>query len=273
MAALVDFVRGPGYVLDFTDREFSQFFGREIGVNIDDPLYAVGGTSKGKRLRTFLEKTDNATAARTLRALWAARLSVLANSGQSDPVGAAEARFKAVLQSLGSTAGPRQHATPALPVYDDLKAQLIALQPMAPHPRGYAFQKFLYGVFEANGTNPRSSFRNTGEEIDGSFSLAGHHYLLEAKWEAKPTGVAALRAFEGKLVDKAPWGRGLFISYVGFSLDGLVAFGRAKRTLCMDGFDLFEMLDRKLSLEQVLEAKARRAAETGQPHTAVRELF
>ena len=273
VAALVDFVRGPGYVLDFSDREFSQFFGRELGIDIDDPMYAVGGTSKGKRLRTFLEKTDNATAVKTLKALWEARVSIIADS-QKDPVGAAMDRYRALLGRLGSAVGTKASApAPSLPIYDDLKAQLMALQPLAPHPRGYAFQKFLYGVFEANGTNPRSSFRNTGEEIDGSFSLAGHHYLLEAKWEAKPTGVAALRAFEGKLVDKAPWGRGLFISYVGFSPDGLVAFGRAKRTLCMDGFDLFEMLNRKLSLEQVLEAKARRAAETGQPHVPVRELF
>ena len=273
MSALVDFARGPGYVLEFSDREFSQFFGRELGINIDDPIYAVGGTSKGKRLRTFLEKTDNATAVKTLRALWEARVSILDRTGK-DPVGGAEERYRALLARLGSKAGTKPSSpAPSLPVYDALKAQLIALQPLAPHPRGYAFQKFLYGVFEANGTNPRTAFRNTGEEIDGSFSLAGHHYLLEAKWEAKPTGVAALRAFEGKLGDKAPWGRGLFISYVGFSEDGLVAFGRAKRTLCMDGLDLFEMLDRKLSLEQALEAKARRAAETGQPHVALRDLF
>ena len=41
----------------------------------------------------------------------------------------------------------------------------------------------------------------------------------------------------------------------------------------MHGFDLFEMLDRKLSLDQVLEAKARRAAETGLPFVRVKDLF
>lgn len=54
VAALVNFVRSPGYVLDFSDREFSKFFGRELGINIDDPMFAVGGASKGKRLRSFL---------------------------------------------------------------------------------------------------------------------------------------------------------------------------------------------------------------------------
>lgn len=278
VSTLVDFERGPGYVLNFSDREFSQFFGREFGINIDDPIYATSGTSKGKRLRTFLEKVDNATAAQTLTALWSARAALLADTGKADPVGASEELFRTIMQRVGDIPKVDSSKPPApsqqpMQVYDSLEAQLTALQPMAPHARGYAFQNFLYGVFEAHGTNPRTSFRNRGEEIDGSFSLAGHAYLIEAKWEAKPTGVAALRAFEGKLMEKVPWVRGLFISYVGFSIDGLAAFGRAKRTLCMDGYDLFEMLNQKLSLEQVLEAKARRAAETGLPFVNVRELF
>lgn len=39
---MVDFVRGRGFVLDFCDPTFSQFFKREIGVDIDDPIYADG---------------------------------------------------------------------------------------------------------------------------------------------------------------------------------------------------------------------------------------
>lgn len=274
LATLVDFVRGPGYVLNFSDREFAQFFGSEIGVNIDDPVYAVSGTSKGKRLRMFLEKTDNATARRTLEALWAARLSFLADTGQKDPVAAAQERYQTLIGRVGSVPGGKAAAVqPSLPIYEKLKTELIGLQSLPPHKRGYAFQAFLYGVFEAHGTDPRKSFRNRGEEIDGSFSLGGHAYLLEAKWEAKPTGASVLHAFEGKLTEKAPWARGLFISYGGFSFDGLAAFGRAKRTLCMDGYDLFEMLDRKISLDQVLEAKARRAAENGLPFVQIRELF
>lgn len=274
IAALVDFVRGPGYVLEFSDHEFSQFFGREIGVNIDDPKYSIAGRSKGKRLRSFLEVTDNATAARTLKALWVARMSLIANTGQADPVGAAEERYRAILSRVGALAsGTKASAASPVRSYELLKSQLVALAPLAPHPRGYAFQQFLYGVFELHGTDPRTAFRNRGEEIDGSFSLGGNSYLLEAKWESKPAGVATLRAFEGKLAEKAPWVRGLFVSYSGFSIDGLVAFGRAKRTLCMDGLDLYEMLDRKLSLDQVLEAKARRAAETGSPFVNVRDLF
>jgi hypothetical protein len=67
---LVDFVRGPGFVLDFSDASFADFFASEVKVNIDDPEYAANGASKGKRLRYFLQNCDDATAVRTLAALW-----------------------------------------------------------------------------------------------------------------------------------------------------------------------------------------------------------
>jgi hypothetical protein len=44
---------GGGYVLDFSDRTFAEFF-RDHRVQIDDPRYAVEGGSKAKRLRFFL---------------------------------------------------------------------------------------------------------------------------------------------------------------------------------------------------------------------------
>ena len=53
---LVDFVRGRGFVLDFSDSSFSEFFTSELQVNIDDPQYAEHGGSKGKRLRAFFAK-------------------------------------------------------------------------------------------------------------------------------------------------------------------------------------------------------------------------
>jgi len=41
----------------------------------------------------------------------------------------------------------------------------------------------------------------------------------------------------------------------------------------MDGLDLFEMLQRGLPLDHVLDRKVRRAAETGRPFIRVRDLF
>ena len=258
-------------MLDFSDRTFSQFFASEFGIDIDDPKFADQGTSKGKRLRRFLQLTDDATAAKVLRSLWECRKGMISGG---DPVANADARFGAVLAKVSSGTSKAAPPPPANPhLRDRLRADITALSNLAPQPRGYAFEKFLNGLLELNGLDPRGAFRIKGEQIDGSFTLANSVYLLEAKWQSAKTGATDLHAFEGKLGEKAAWVRGLFVSYVGFTEDGLAAFGRGKRTLCMDGFDLYSMLERDLALDRVLEAKARRAAETGLTFVPVWELF
>ncbi|MFG1404388.1 hypothetical protein [Xanthobacter sediminis] len=53
---LVDelFGMSSGYVLDFTNSTFAEFFRREVGIDIYDNAYAINGRSKGKHLRAFL---------------------------------------------------------------------------------------------------------------------------------------------------------------------------------------------------------------------------
>ena len=144
---------------------------------------------------------------------------------------------------------------------------------LAPQPRGYEFEHFLKALFDASGLGARAAFRLIGEQIDGSFQLSGETYLLEAKWTDLRIGAADLRSFNAKLEDKAAWTRGLFVSNSGFTDDGLEAFGRGKRVVCMDGLDLYETLERRLSLEDVIARKVRRAAESGQPFVRVRDLY
>lgn len=103
-------------------------------------------------------------------------------------------------------------------------------------------------MFDAYGLEARDAFRLKGEQIDGSFQLANETYLLEAKWQNAQSGVAEFHGFHGKLEQKAAWARGLFISNSGFTDDGLEAFGRGKRVICMDGYDLYELLSRKQAM-------------------------
>lgn len=276
---LVGFIRGRGYVLNFSDASFSQFFATELDIDIDDPAYADFGGSKGKRLRRFLQKVDDRTALRTLKALWENRVDFLLSTGQADPVNNAEARYLALINRLGGNPdgaqGPQEAPRPA---FDQIKIaalrdEVIRISTLAPQARGYAFEGFLKSLFETYGLKPREAFRTRGEQIDGSFVLANETYLLEAKWQSALTGAADLHAFNGKLEQKATWARGLFISHSGFTDDGLIAFGRGKRVVCMNGFDLYEMLQRGLPLDHVLDRKVRRAAENGLPFTSVRDLF
>lgn len=272
---LVDFIRGRGYVLDFSDRTYSQFFAAELEVDIGDPQYATHGGSKGKRLRRFLELADDATAARALRSLWELRSDYIGDG--KDPVAGADRKYQALLARLGAAA-QSPVPEPVKPALDHkkvsaLRAEVMELTALPPHQRGYAFERFLIRLFDLFGMKPREPFRNRGEQIDGSFVLHGETYLFEAKWQNTQTGAQELRAFEGNLTDKAAWARGLFISHSGFSELGLEAFGRGKRTICMTGLDLYEMLERGIPLNEVIDRKVRRAAEDGRPHTPVRNLF
>lgn len=56
---------GSGYVLDYTDSTFGEFFGRHR-VNIHSPKYCTYGTSKAKKLRSFWEQESDEMVGRVL---------------------------------------------------------------------------------------------------------------------------------------------------------------------------------------------------------------
>lgn len=53
------FCMGDGYVLNFSDRTFRDFFDEHTGVDIDADKYRAQGSSKAKRLRAFWSKDGN----------------------------------------------------------------------------------------------------------------------------------------------------------------------------------------------------------------------
>jgi hypothetical protein len=272
------FGMGSGYVLNFSDRTFAQFFAEELNVDIGAPSYSANGTSKAKRFRCFLQTEDAQTAVRALTTLWEYREAARVRSGQAEDVNNAHGQFLAVINRMLGKAPPAANGIAGAPAFDRqkllaLQSELVVLAQMEPQRRGYAFEKFLKQLFDAYGLAAQEPFRLRGEQIDGSFQLGSETYLVEAKWQNLPTGVADLHIFHGKIEQKAAWTRGLFISNSGFTDDGLAAFGRGKRVICMDGLDLYEALSRELPLNNVLDRKVRRAAETGNPFVRVRDLF
>lgn len=276
---LVEFVRGAGFVLDFSDVSFSAFFAAELNVDIEDPQFSVNGRSKGKRLKCFLQSCNDSDAVRLLAALWEHRNEHLLRTNTPDPIPHSEQRYRALLSRLSGQVQASE--TTAKPVeivteghkFAKFKNDLLDVGKLLPHARGYAFEAFLKNLFDAFQLAAREPFRVRGEQIDGSFELDNEVYLLEAKWHGHAIGVADLHTFHGKIEQKAAWTRGLFISNSGFTEEGLAAFGRGKRVVCMDGLDLYELLDREISLSQVLKVKVRRAAETGSPFVRVRDLY
>lgn len=273
------FDMGGGYVLNFSDRTFAQFFAGELNIDIDAPTYAQAGSSKAKRLRHFLQTVDKSTIVKTLKALWEYREALRQRSEQEEKINNAHGLLLALINRLeGKSENVTLTGQAPITAFDrpklvQLKTELISISNLAPQARGYAFEKFLKQFFDVYGLAAQEPFRLRGEQIDGSFQLASETYLVEAKWQAQATGVADLHTFHGKIEQKAAWTRGLFVSNSGFTDEGLVAFGRGKRVICMDGYDLYETLEREIPLNHVLERKVRRAAETGLPFVRVRDLF
>lgn len=266
-----------GYVLDLSNSDFTQLFAY-CGTDVDDARFCTYGTSKGKRFRRFVELSPDAKVAKVLEQLWEHRESN--RKGEFPPLSARDRdAFSSLLARLQSRPGtrdpsPRTSIAPIAPTdLDSLAEAYTRLRSMDPHARGTAFEKWLYRAFALFGLDPREDFRNRGEQIDGSFQLDSHTYLLEAKWHGPRLGAELLHAFQGKVGEKSTWSRGLFISESGFTPVGLEAFGRCKQVICMDGLDIHDMLERRLSLVDVLRRKVRRASESGRVFEAVRDLF
>ncbi len=158
---------------------------------------------------------------------------------------------------------------------EKLNGQLQEMTTLDPQARGFKFERFLNDLFEVFQLAPRASFRLVGEQIDGSIQFQGETYLIEAKWQVGKIDASELRNFSAKVDSKATWSRGLFVAYGEFSPDGLAAFANGRRTniICMDALDLYYVLSAKLSLQDVLELKVRRATEENRAFVPVRELF
>ena len=58
-----------GYVLDFTDATFSEFFRESVNINIDEEKYSSNGDSKAKRLRAFWETESDLVVGKVLESL------------------------------------------------------------------------------------------------------------------------------------------------------------------------------------------------------------
>ncbi len=284
------FGTNSGYVLDFTNSTFDDFFRREVGVEIYDNAYAIYGGSKGKHLRAFLTIGQPRAIARALAALWGYREMDRLGRAQIDTVADARRKLSAIVERLGGAALPnyepqtadvetKSHGVPQVFRADEatlqrLEQRFFALHEMSdePHARGRHFETLLTDLFNAWGMDARGGFNVVGEQIDGSFQHVGDTYLLEAKWQRTKTDANTLHGFQGKVAERPEWTRGLFVSFSGFTEVGLQAF-TARKIILADGMDIYEALARRLSIPQIIAAKIRHAAEYRNPFERVRNLF
>jgi len=140
-----------------------------------------------------------------------------------------------------------------------------------PQQRGFQLERFLNGFLEFEGLNPRSSFKITGEQIDGSFAWSASTYLVEAKWVKDPIAGAEFGAFIYKIGGKTLDTRGLYISINGYSpqaMEGLQKKGEL-RFACIDGSHLLRSLSYGQNFPKLLDIVWRHASETGEAYLPV----
>jgi len=148
---------------------------------------------------------------------------------------------------------------------DDIKNRYMGLVMSSDvQGRGFELERVMYDLFELFDLDPKASFRNLGEQIDGAFALEGTDYLFEAKSHAELANAGALDVFASRVRRKLENTLGVFLSINGFSPDGVAAHSAGGAVLLlMDGADLMAVLEERIDFVSLLLRKKRHAAQTG----------
>jgi hypothetical protein len=158
---------------------------------------------------------------------------------------------------------------------DDIKSRYMALVVSTnAQTRGFELERVMYDLFELFDLDPKASFRNTGEQIDGAFSLETTDFLFEAKWRQDPSSASDLDAFAAKIRRKLEHTLGVFLSINGFTPDGVQAHASGSIVLIlMDGADLMAVLEERIDFVSLLLRKKRHAANTGDIYLRINEIL
>ncbi len=175
-----------------------------------------------------------------------------------------------------NTAGLKQKETQAFQnKLEELKLKFYDIAVSSNHQkRGYDLEPFLNELFILFDLDPKSSFKISGEQIDGAFTFDNNDYLLEAKWQQKPVDAGDLYKFAGVVSGKLKNTLGLFISINGFSSECLMVKGDGiKSMVLMDGVDLNSILDGRITLNDILYRKRRHASQTGNIYLTIDKIL
>lgn len=158
---------------------------------------------------------------------------------------------------------------------EDIKNRYMGLV-LSPNAtkRGFELEKVLYDLFELFDLDPKASFRNTGEQIDGAFSLEGTEFLFEARWQIKPVPAADLDSFASKVKRKLENTLGAFLSINGFTAEGVSAHSSGVLVIILiDGADLMAVLEGRIDFVSLLMRKKRHASQTGNIYLRIHEIL
>ena len=127
------FAMEGGFVLDFSNQTFAQFFKDELAVDINNSKYSTDGPSKAKRLRCFLRLENHTVAVKTLKALWDYRKIVRSLNPTSENFDDAESQYIELLARLEGRPAVTPTDSQARPIFESkqiglLKSKLLLFQ-------------------------------------------------------------------------------------------------------------------------------------------------
>lgn len=153
-----------GYVLNFSDRTFNDFFYEELQIDpvSSSALFSGRGESKAKRLRSFIERAQPAIVAKMLRALWDYRCSLPSHSPPTIESEAQKVFFEIVRffegdsQSIDASEIQRFEPSETLEeLVDSIRRDIDAKKPQAAldHLHTYCMKRFDF-LIRSRGGDP-----------------------------------------------------------------------------------------------------------------------
>jgi len=261
------FGMSSGYVINFSNREFEEFMNDVVQYNV----YAkYPGLSKAKMFREFLKNESDVYVGKALVML----INYMTDNSlvTDDKKEKADKLYELGKKFLGKSKSqpiPKQESSNSrseLTInYDSFNTSLFDLEKILnPQAKGYAFEKYLNGLFNEFGLDPHASYRTEYDQIDGSFVLDGNTILIEAKYRANAIPKDDLILFSKKIELKSHFARGLFITYSLVDDKAVDYFtDRGSRFIVLTVEELFMMCQNRITLQNVLQNKFRLLDERG----------
>lgn len=260
------FGMGSGYVLNFSNRTFQEFIYDILGIDV---YVNYTGLSKAKMLREIIKTYNDKTIGELLVQLLEYGEATKAFEKQDKLYQSVLNISKELIYGKNQKQEKKEERkeSPKKVDYSIWQEKLIDFtkNDSTSQNKGFKFEKLLKELFEFEGLEPRGSFKIVGEQIDGSFILNGHTYLLEAKWTNSKISKSDLVVFNEKVSSKSAYTRGLFISYSGYTEEALQTFaiGRTVRIILLSVDELAIAFERNMKIKDLISTKMRFLAEEG----------
>lgn len=262
-----------GYVLNFTNREFSEFMKDVVQYDIYEKYREL---SKAKMLREFLkDESDIYVGKAIVMLINYMNDNELVDSRIKDK---SEKLYELGKKLLGKSSKSKQQPTTQTKNknidYEILKNSLLEIEKLSSsQAKGYAFEKYLNSLFNTFDLNPNASYRTEHEQIDGSFKFEGNTILIEAKYKSKEISKDDLILFENKIKHKSHFTKGLFITYSSVTSKALDYFqDSGSRIVVLTVEEIFLMCQNNISLISLLQSKYRFLDERGMIYKHFLEL-